>query len=64
MKLAEFHLETLRRRGNARLVRPSAVLEGTLSITDPVEFRQTLARGIGRHRAFGFGMLLLRPAVR
>lgn len=64
VRLAEFHLETMRRRGNARLVRPNAVLEGTLSITDPAEFRRLLARGVGRHRTFGFGMLLLRPVVR
>lgn len=63
-QLAEFGLDTMRRRGNARLVRPNAVLEGTLSIADPDAFRRLLARGIGRHRAFGFGMLLLRPAVR
>jgi CRISPR system Cascade subunit CasE len=28
-----------------------------------VAFRALLARGVGRHRAFGFGMLLLRPPV-
>jgi CRISPR system Cascade subunit CasE len=61
VRLAEFGLDTMRRRGNARLVRPNVVLEGTLSITDPGAFRQLLARGVGRHRAFGFGMLLLRP---
>jgi CRISPR system Cascade subunit CasE len=61
--LAEFSLETMRRRGNARVVRPNVVLEGTLSITDPAEFHRLLGRGIGRHRAFGFGMLLLRPVV-
>jgi CRISPR system Cascade subunit CasE len=63
VRLVEFRLETMRRRGVARLVRPNVVLEGTLSITDPVGFRRLLARGVGRHRAFGFGMLLLRPLV-
>ena len=63
VKLSEFGLETLRRRGNTRLVRPNVVLEGSLSIIDPAEFRRLLVRGIGRHRAFGFGMLLLRPEV-
>ena len=28
----------------------------------PTRFAALLARGVGRHRAFGFGMLLLRPA--
>lgn len=41
---------------------PDATLQGKLSISDPEAFATLLARGIGRHRAFGFGMLLLRPA--
>lgn len=61
--LAEFSLDTMRRRGNIRLVRPNVVLEGTLSVTDPSKFNRLLARGIGRHRTFGFGMLLLRPVA-
>ncbi len=43
---------------------PDAVLAGTLCITDPDRFAAMLARGIGRHTAFGFGMLLLRPPGR
>lgn len=61
-KLEEFRRESMRRRGGPRLERPNAVLEGTLTVQDPKAFRTLLARGIGRHRAFGFGMLLLRPA--
>lgn len=41
--------------------RPEARLTGILSVGDPLVFAQLLARGIGRHRAFGYGMLLLRP---
>ena len=41
---------------------PDAVFSGTLTIKDPAAFRVLLARGVGRHRSFGFGMLLLRPA--
>jgi len=48
------------RRGTMQ--RPNVVLEGTLRVADPEGFGALLARGIGRHRAFGFGMLLLRPA--
>lgn len=41
---------------------PDAVLTGHLRITDPTAFAHLLVRGIGRHRAFGFGMLMLhRP---
>lgn len=42
--------------------RPRALLEGTLTVGDPAAFARLVARGVGRHRAFGFGMLLLRPA--
>lgn len=41
---------------------PDAVLSGHLRVTDPVAFAGLIARGVGRHRAFGFGLLLLRPA--
>ncbi len=41
---------------------PDAVLAGQLRVTDPQAFAQLLAGGIGRHRAFGFGLLLLRTA--
>jgi CRISPR system Cascade subunit CasE len=42
--------------------RPEVVFDGVLDVTEPDVFAASLARGIGRHRAFGFGMLLLRPA--
>ena len=44
--------------------RPDALLAGSLEITDGEAFGALLVRGVGRHRAFGFGMLLLRPADR
>jgi CRISPR system Cascade subunit CasE len=43
---------------------PDAVLRGRLQIEDGDGFARLLARGIGRHRAFGFGMLLLIPPGR
>ena len=42
--------------------RPRAALDGRLRIRDASAFSDLLARGLGRHRAFGLGMLLLRPA--
>lgn len=41
--------------------RPDATLRGTLTVQDPDAFDALLRRGVGRHRSFGFGMLLLRP---
>lgn len=40
---------------------PDICLAGVLEVEDPLAFPALLARGVGRHRAFGFGMLLLRP---
>lgn len=48
-------------RGGRGIEGPDATMHGTLTVTDPTAFAQGLAQGIGRHRAYGFGMLLLRP---
>ena len=40
---------------------PDLVMAGELTVTSPAAFSALLARGVGRHRAFGFGMLLLKP---
>jgi CRISPR system Cascade subunit CasE len=50
-------------RDETRLVRPQALMRGTLRVVDSDMFCALLSRGIGRHRAFGYGMLLLKPAV-
>jgi CRISPR system Cascade subunit CasE len=41
--------------------RPQALFAAEAVIADPEGFADLLARGIGRHRAFGFGMVLLAP---
>ncbi len=50
------------RRKRRRIERPDATLAGQLTVGEPRRFHELLTRGVGRHRAFGFGMLLLRPA--
>lgn len=49
-------------RGRASVEGPDATFHGELTVSDPEAFHALLARGIGRHLSFGFGMLLLRPA--
>lgn len=50
-------------RRNAQVVSgPDVVFKGQLSVGHSEAFSRLLTRGVGRHRAFGFGMLLLRPA--
>ena len=51
-------------RGAAGLMGPDVIFHGVLELKNPERFIALLARGIGRHRAFGYGMLLLRPAGR
>lgn len=41
--------------------RPDVRMRGRLRVGDSSQFHELLEGGIGRHRAFGFGMLLLRP---
>lgn len=48
-------------RKRKHILRPHALLRGDLTVEDPEAFTDLLARGIGRHRSFGYGMLLLRP---
>lgn len=43
---------------------PDVTFRGILRVTDGAAFSALLARGLGRHRAFGFGMLLLAPPGR
>lgn len=66
--MSNFELDRVRRRtqGEGRRAhepqRPDVSFEGVLEVGDEGAFARRLARGVGRHRAFGFGMLLLRPA--
>ncbi|MGR6035176.1 MAG: type I-E CRISPR-associated protein Cas6/Cse3/CasE [Candidatus Nitrosoglobus sp.] len=41
---------------------PDVLFRGELQVVDNIAFSRLVARGVGRHRAFGFGMLLLKPA--
>lgn len=72
IRMTEFSLSTVVRRAapqaeGARPKRsvqgPDAVFTGVLKVRDSAAFAALVARGIGRHRAFGFGMLLLKPAA-
>jgi len=52
------------RNGSNRLLtieRPQALFGAEAVLRDPERFAALLLRGIGRHRAFGFGMVLLAP---
>jgi len=48
------------RKGAPSLDGPDVTFTGALEISDPEAFDDFVMRGVGRHRAFGYGMLLLR----
>jgi len=50
-----------RERSASRLERPDVRFEGDLVVADGDRFLACLSHGIGRHRAFGFGALILVP---
>ncbi len=60
VRLAHFQRRRAAREGFAP-EGPDATLQGNLVVVDPARFQELLARGVGRHKAYGFGMLLLRP---
>ena len=39
----------------------AVTIAGTICIVDAERFAAAIARGLGRHRAFGYGMMLLSP---
>ncbi|CAG9932372.1 type I-E CRISPR-associated protein Cas6/Cse3/CasE [Candidatus Nitrotoga arctica] len=70
-QMDEFRLTRVLRKANTgengkrkshAVTGPDSVFKGQLQVGNPEAFARLLARGVGRHRAFGFGMLLLRPA--
>lgn len=72
IRMTEFSLSTVVRRATIQaesgrpkrpVQGPDAVFAGVLDVRDSAAFTALVARGIGRHRAFGFGMLLLKPAA-
>lgn len=71
-RMNEFKLSSVIRRGapgseGVRLKKPvsgpDAVFTGLLKVKESDAFADLIARGVGRHRAFGFGMLLLKPVA-
>lgn len=62
-RLSSFERSIIHRDGR-RIEGPDAVVHGTLTVNDPEGFAALLKKGIGRHRSYGYGMILLRPPQR
>ncbi len=50
------------KKNDLKMTFSSIVFEGRLSVTDANQFRETLINGIGSAKAYGFGLLSIRPA--
>lgn len=40
---------------------PDATIHGAMTVREPERFAELVRRGVGRHKAYGYGMVLLRP---
>lgn len=54
--------QTLAMRKGSATRGPDVTLQGELTVTDGATFAEKLRRGVGKHTAYGYGMMLLRPA--
>jgi CRISPR system Cascade subunit CasE len=65
MEIKGFCVQKMTRRhhgcGLRTITRPAATLSGRLGVVDPNAFEDLLMSGLGRHTAFGYGMLKLEP---
>ena len=68
MRMKSFRLKEFRRKNKTRtlskMTRPEVIFDGILRVSDSNAFASMLREGIGRHKAFGFGAILLRPEGR
>ena len=64
-KLKSFQrVRAVRKRGGRATEGPDAVMHGSLTVMDPIAFADLIRYGLGRHKAYGYGMILLRPPGR
>ncbi len=59
--MVDFERRNVLRGGRAH-EGPDVTWHGELTVLDGDKFAARLAAGVGRHSAYGYGMLLLRPA--
>ncbi len=53
--------EFFHKAGTAHGAHTAVEFQGELTVTDPAQFRATVANGIGSAKAFGFGLLVIAP---
>jgi len=60
LRMTRFEQAPAIRKGNSSRG-PDVTFQGELTISDSAAFAEKLRHGVGRHTAYGYGMLLLRP---
>ena len=59
--IVERGYEVLRKQGSKQVRVVKVAYEGILTITDIGKFRHALVNGIGKKKAYGFGLLTVIP---
>jgi CRISPR system Cascade subunit CasE len=58
---AGYRQHRVKRRGASPIVFATVEIEGVVTVTDPTAFRTAIEAGFGGARAFGCGLMLVRP---
>ena len=62
LRLTAFRRTVAHRKSRSKPTEgPDAVIQGQLATGDPDSLDRMLRNGVGRHKAYGYGMVLLRP---
>lgn len=61
--IVERGYENLYKSGQKKVRLIKATYEGILTIRDEETFREVLSKGIGKKRAYGFGLMTVIPMV-
>ncbi len=59
--LVQFRRNRICRRNGINTEGPDVCIQGSLTIKRSSEFALKVSNGIGRHKAYGYGMMMLRP---
>ena len=63
LQIEKMAVQTFQKKGEQTVTHGSATLKGELHVTDRAQFIHSFQQGIGRGRAFGFGLLQIVPLV-
>ena len=63
MVMTQFAMRRVRRQNSSQWTTgPDATIVGTAIVVNPDRVKTALTSGLGRHKGYGYGMLLIRPS--